>query len=382
MAEPSVTRKDLRRAIARALRMEFFLRVGAGEIVTAAGSTTTVIKSAALVQADNYWKNGWIYVPSTGEERKIVSSSLSGTSITLEYALTGAPAAGVAFEIHDTYSPALIHDAVNRAIRESGRYFTDEIIDYLVLEEDKLVYDLTALARTPWALNQVWVENYQNTAIHGQPTLVDSTWDPIIVVQDTKSLGTTGSMYNGWMYTVYAGPGVGRWQLVQASNDPLQGGPHTIKVTYSVVYGDVTTASKFCIYNTAQKQEEDYRLTDLHLDRPEFPTTLYLHHLLPEWYGFRVRLHYTAYPSELTLDTSSTYVDQEFIINQAMAYLHEGILNNNQSDAGRHQGLAQMLRGVAQARLIAVAPRKPTGTAWRNVDGQSYPLVNPLGWGG
>ncbi len=76
-----------------------------GNYSCSAGCSTTVIKSASLTQANNYWIDGDVQITSGQsalKKRKIVSSSQSGTSVNLDFALPFAPANGDTFTIRRT----------------------------------------------------------------------------------------------------------------------------------------------------------------------------------------------------------------------------------------------------------------------------------------
>jgi len=81
------------------------------------GSKTTVVDTAALTQADDYWNSRRIFVASTtdslapqGESRKIADFVNSTHTITLEMALSAAVEAG------DTYQVAVWPDSVYNAL--------------------------------------------------------------------------------------------------------------------------------------------------------------------------------------------------------------------------------------------------------------------------
>ena len=73
--------------------------------ICSAGCSTTVIKSTSLTQANNYWIDGDTQITaglSALKKRKIVSSSLTGNSVNLDFALPNAPVAGDTFTIRRT----------------------------------------------------------------------------------------------------------------------------------------------------------------------------------------------------------------------------------------------------------------------------------------
>jgi len=81
------------------------------------GSKTTVVDTAALTQADDYWNGRRIYITSTtdglapqGESRKIADFVNSTKTITVEMALSAAAESG------DTYQIAIWPDSVYNAL--------------------------------------------------------------------------------------------------------------------------------------------------------------------------------------------------------------------------------------------------------------------------
>lgn len=69
------------------------------------GSSTKIIKSATLVQVNNYWIDGDIQITSGQsaiKKRKVVSSSQSENSVNLDFALPYAPVVGDTFTIRRT----------------------------------------------------------------------------------------------------------------------------------------------------------------------------------------------------------------------------------------------------------------------------------------
>ena len=76
MAEPTVARSTLRKAIARTDRMQFFLRYPAGSLTFTAGgdsnasvSDTEVWYCSKQTQAEGWWRNAYIYTTTTYETR-------------------------------------------------------------------------------------------------------------------------------------------------------------------------------------------------------------------------------------------------------------------------------------------------------------------------
>lgn len=85
------------------------------------GSSTTVVDTSRLTQADNYWRNLTIHIKTTtdtfapqGEARRIASSTQSTSTVTVELPFSAAVQAG------DTYGIAIFSDArLNQALNDS-----------------------------------------------------------------------------------------------------------------------------------------------------------------------------------------------------------------------------------------------------------------------
>src|SRR3990167_6538278 len=126
MAEITYTRVDIRRAIGRTSRQEFFLRYGNDSAITADSDASTVLVTFAdpafITQDTDYWQNDWLYDVTLGEERTILNSS-SGGGIDVEFPFSVAASSGDSFEIWGLWPPSVIHDAINRANRHSWRMF-------------------------------------------------------------------------------------------------------------------------------------------------------------------------------------------------------------------------------------------------------------------
>ena len=82
------TRATIRREIARRLNMDFALRVGESATATG-GTTTTLIDTAMLDQADDYWNGDWLYVvndadasTNDGKIRLITDFTQSSSTLT------------------------------------------------------------------------------------------------------------------------------------------------------------------------------------------------------------------------------------------------------------------------------------------------------------
>jgi hypothetical protein len=377
MAETTTTRKVLRRAIARMIKMEFFRRYQ-DEVSLTGTPTSTSLASTSLTQADDFWNGGWAYIASgngIGQERKITDFAASGNALTMEYALTTVPAATDKIEILDTWSASDIHSAINRAITEWGRLFFDSVEDRtLVMQEDKMEYDLTGLTKKVWNLRDVRVERSGNSLTG----VVDSASDDEthVTIVDTERFNTN-DQYNGYKISIYDGTGKGQ---VGDVVDTIAAS-HAVTVTVAQFATNPAAGSKYRLWDEDKQLNDSWPLRNWRVDAPEFPDTLSLNKLEPEYYGMRLFLRYLAQPSELTSDTSTTTVPRDFIINQALAYLHESMMHDNRADANRHANMAQYFRNLATEYRERFSPRMPGAMVQVEENtGYSDDIADPLGW--
>ena len=378
MSETTSTRKTLRRAIARAARLEFFRRYSANEVALTGTPTASLLYSTSLTQSDDHWNGGWVYfVDGTylGQERRITDFAATGDVLTMEYALAGAPAAGVMIEIFDTWSAADIHDAINRSIREWGRLFFESVIDQtLVMKEDTMEYTISGLTKKPWIIKNVRVERAGNS--------IQSVVDSATVVTTNvhlvdASVFKTDDQYNGYKISIYDGTGAGQLGDVV---DTIAAGTY-IQVATSQFTVTPDSTSKFRLWQPTEQLVDSWPLRNYRTDAQEFPDTLFLNKLEPEFYGMRFFISYLSQPSELTTDASTTIVPMDFIINQSLAYLHESLMNDNRSDANRHANIAEVYSRKALEYRSSFAPRQPaTMLQLEENTGYSDSIEDPLGW--
>jgi hypothetical protein len=381
MAEATSTRKELRRVIARAARLEFFRRYSANEVALTGTPTTTSLTSSSLTQVASFWQNAWAYVvdgTQAGAERKVTAFDAVTDALTLEYALAGAPAAGVMIELYDTWSAADIHDAINRAIREWGRIFFDSVMDQtLILKEDTMEYSLTSLVKRVWSLRKVRIEQAGNS-ITGLTTSASVVGSHVQLVQ--TAMFKTNDQYNGYKISIYDGTGAG--QVGDVVDTVATGTYITVLATQFATTPDST--SKFRLWLPSEQLSDTWPLANWRTDSPEFPDYLILNKLEPSFYGMRMYLYYTHVPTELTADADTTVVPKEFIVNQALAYLHESMMGDNRSDANRHANIAQVYRNLATEYRERFGTRQPA-TMVQVEDNLPYgahaDYINPLGWG-
>lgn len=373
MARPTSTRAELRRAIGRELKMPFFRRFTSARTGATSSGGVHLIDSA-LVQVNDFWNGAWLYCvggPMAGETRLITDFVSSTNTATLEYTLgCDFIASSDEYEIHSLYSPLEIHDAINRAIKDGFPYFYETTADQtLVLQEDKLSYDISGLTTKPWIITRVFVET------SGSRLTGTATAGAAGSITDSKSNFT--GVAAGWLVSIYSGTGAGQLRTVGSLT-----GTTVINVTVNWTTTPDTT-SKFCVWNPSEEITLWQRLSSVRLDASEYPSTMFLNALYSAAYGMRIRIEFMAEPAELTTDASTTVVPAEFIINRALAVLFAQGQRDSRADLQRYRLLAEDRMQKSEQYMRTRAFPKESVTRWMNAErgGIATKLQdNPLDW--
>jgi len=379
MAKPTTSRTTLRRAIAMDLAMPFFQRYETS-LTADSGSSASKIVDASLTQDDDFWKNSWLYISSdtatgnVGAVRQIVRFSETDNALFPEYNLTAAASTGTSFELHTIFSPHEIHRAINRSIQEGFPAFYDIVVDEsMIVEEDKLEYDISNLTYDPWIFASVLIEQGDDVK-SGQVTAASSTY-----FDDTTS--SFSSVDTDWKVSIYDGTGKGQLRDVISAT--------STRVTISTGGGssdDFTTnpdtTSKYKLWDTAEQESDWYRMTAIRFDKPEFPSKMYLTKNPTGAYGMRFRLIYATQPAELTADSDETVVPKEYIINRAIEILAASRIASTRADRDKYAAMEQMGRIKADQYREKNSFRMPT-TIWQERDPngpRAESEENPLQW--
>jgi hypothetical protein len=377
MGEPTTSRKELRRTIARALQMEFFKRYADAEVALTGTPTTTSLAASSLTQSTtDYWKGGWVYIASgtqLGAERRITTFNPTGDILTPEYPLAGAPSAGDKIEIHDLWSPAMIHQAINRALKEAGRVFFDNSIDTsLVARKDRTLYDISAISPAIWKINQIWIEQVADSQIF-QPTAYAEDGE-VYTLSLPAGICLAADQFNGWLLSIYDGPGASQQVTISDST--------TATLTLAAALDPAPTSASYArIWDPNSDDRQHYQLTGFRVDDAEFPNKIWLDPLREDLLGYRLMISYAHLPIDLATDSAATTVPQEYIVNKARAYLHEDRMNDNRPDSARHERLAQIYHGRADDYLMRYPRRHPAGTVQTTANHLvSGDNVDPMGW--
>jgi hypothetical protein len=369
MTRPTTTRAALRQAIGTELAMPFYIRFGTQlNCDTSANTTTTAIADAHLVQANDFWNGNWCWDATQLTARYISDYALTNGVLTLESALplTAATGSGDAYEITSVFSPAEIHSAINRAIADGFPSFFDEITDEtIVVQEDKLSYDLTGLTTRPWIIYKIFVEMnsevIRGTATAGGATsITDST-------QDFSDLTTA------YKVSIYAGTGTGQCKAVVSGT---AGGV----INVAAFSPSPDTTSKYAVWNPVDEDRPWYQLIGVKFDQVQYPGTMYLQGAYTEVLGMRLRIQCCAVPSELATEIATTCVPKEFIISKAVSMLARAAVNRNRADRQRYEDVEDRYLRAAEYYRQSNAFRVPSATLWQEGSGMPSLTDNPMGW--
>lgn len=363
-ATASNSRSTLRRKIARILNMKFFKSFENYSTCSTA-STVSKVVDTNLTQQDDEWKNMYFYIAgdsnatsNVGAVRRITSFDAAGDALFLEYDLPAAPTAATQYEIHNIFSTFEIHQAINQAIAEAFPAFFDIISDEsIVIREDTTDYSLSSLTYAPWIISSVWLEQ-PDESMTGTATAgaVDYITD--------DNANFTGVDTN-WKISIYDGTGAGQLRSVGS----LTG---TTRVNPSVAFATAPdTTSKYRVWNPLEQSQKWYRVFAFHTDAGEYPSILYLTKKYPSIYGARIRLVYATQPIELTSETSTTVVPEEYVICRAVEMLAASRVANSRTDRDKWAVMEQMYRQRAETYRQRNSFHMPTTIQ------QEYDFSNP-----
>ena len=390
MSELTYTRTDIRGAIARAARLEFFMRYGSntpkpltdGE----AGSTHTasLVNDTDLGQDSDFWAGEWLYIPTDSEERMITASS-SGGNLILDWPLSSIPTSDDTYEIWGLWPPSMVNDAINRANRHAWRFFPNIVTaETVVYTQDLQKQGLAASDLTqpdivyPGVADvfQVYLET-SRTATYGQVT---STAATAVTFNDTDySFDSDDVPDSDWLISVYDGPSIGQLRpMVSVDSDGL----FTVDTDWAPA---VTTDSRYTLWNpTTDSPDEWHKLVALGFDQPENPDFMYFKANYPAAYGMRLRIIYEAQSTDFGADSDETTVPLEYLLYKSLGFLYANMVGDNRHDRAAHAGLAEYYADLAAQFAQQEQRNLPARTMWMEYDPGTYDgpsnLIDPLGW--
>lgn len=310
MAENTKTLQQLRRAICRELKMPFFRRFPNGYAELDSGSTTLKIVDSALTQRDGFWNGSWFYAPDTGDVSLIRSFSSNDNTAYLEVPMAASPSEGDDYELHEIWNAVDLKHFINQAIQEGGRTFPQTVVDEtLIIESNKMEYDLSSLTTKPWIIHQVLVEKRGGVA---RGTLQSATTNTFTV--ETASILASVSTASTWRVSIYEGTGSGQIRTLSSVASEVG----TVTVDWTTV---PDSTSKYALWNTANDIYPWVPIDSFRLDSKEYPDTLSMFTRLESIRGMRIRLEYLAEPSTLSAETDTTIVPERFIILKACSLM-------------------------------------------------------------
>lgn len=370
MAESTTTLQALRRAICVELKMPFFRRYSAGYSEMDASSTTSKVIDSALSQKDGFWNGSWFYNPTTGEVSLVRSFQANDNALHLEVPMAVSPSTGDDYELHSGWNAVDIKHFINQAILEGGRTWSESVTDEtLVLQEDKLSYDLTGLTRRVWIMAKVLIEN-RGSVYRG--TLVSATSSTFTV--ESSSIFTNVVTASNWRVSIYAGTGKGQVRTLSS----VTGAEGTISSNWTTT---PDSTSKYAFWNTAEEINPWIPIDTLRLDAKEYPDTLEFYKRMESFYGMRIRLEYISEPQELSAESDTTTVPKRWILPYAIHLMMGSRIPDTKTDRETFLNESERYRIMAEDFRTKNAPHKPDVSLKAPHPRYTYiPDQDPLGW--
>jgi len=350
------TRATLRRLIGERTQQPFFRDFGGTVGAATGGSTTTLIDTVRLTGADSLdWKGQFVYLPTTGEVRRISAFTPAADTITWLAAAT-AVVATTAYEIWSTFTPGEVHAGFSYALSLAWPFlFLTNNNETMVVREDAgLVYTLPT-TNTIHRLCRVYLKAYYSTGVSTVTTQGTTTQ----VIDSTAPFTSTD---------------VGKW--INVYDDGLTANGNSREI---LTFTSTTTVVVSSAFTEALPVGAKYRMVDKNYEFPtiqllqgwqpdkfDYPTTLWLGSHPTGYEGHLLYIEYEYDYPLLTAEATDTTCPQEYILNMALAYLYFQKLGvSDPSETERYQALYQAALNAAQLYRKSNAFQHMPGTLTR-----------------
>jgi hypothetical protein len=366
----STSRATLRQAIGIRTSQPFFVKFGGSAgTASASGTTTTLLDTVKLKEADNYWRGQYIYFNDTLEVREISAFANSSSTLTWLAAIAAATTTSSDYELWSTFSPVAVNEAINDALRDAWPYFFEVgTANLAILDTVPALYTLPT-TNTIRSLFRVTLLAYDSFT--GEATSDGSTTSKLTDTAQTFVSAT----HVGQRVVIYDGDhaAAGDIRTISAVDST-----DTITVS-SAFTSTITDGTKYRIYNPNTENPSVIPLSSWRTDAPNFPTTLWLDSQPSEYAGHILRLEYTYEYDVLTTEAGTTTCPREYVVLAALARLY--LMKLAYAPAVEQRTWEAMHRvAMAAAQQFALRNRfqHPTRTITRWFPDKSYAADYPF----
>ena len=348
----STTLAALRQEIGVRTGQPFFTKFsGAAETASAAGTTTTLIDTTALLEADNYWRGHYIYFPGTQETRQVSAFANATSQLTWLSPIAGATGATTTYELWSTFSPIQVHNAINIALRDAYPYFFEVGSDVLVLCEDwPTTYDLPTDDTIRRILRATLLSYPSITGTTTSDALADNQIVDTNQSFDDDDILKAVSIYN------WDNDCAGEYRIVEAV-------PNSYTLTVDDDFSDtIVEGSKYRL-STITKMPNVQVLSNFRLDRQTYPTMVWFGNEHNDHAGDFVLFEYEYDYAELSAETSATDCLKEYVILSAIANLYlQKLATAPATEVRNWEGMQRAMSEAAQKFALRNRSRHNTST--------------------
>jgi hypothetical protein len=327
---------------------------------TCTGGSTTTVVDTSRDEDDDFWVDSWVYITDTtddlapeAEERLITNFVSSTGAMTISPAFSATVAASDTYELRDRFPRWQYNDAVNHAIREARNAFYDYTVDEttIVIVSDQREYNL------PSGLKSLLRVDIERTDVHVSSTATGSS---NTTLEDTTQSWDTDEWNTNYAVVIYDGTGEGQQRTITDTTSTA--------ITVATWTTNPDTTSKYKIKYIGKEELTWAPITAYTWDK----TTTGKIHLYDQYEeGMSLRLYYASEPAELSAEASITYVPDEYIILEGMAYLYELAAGKHtaREDVEFEMGMSNNLHTKAEQFKVSHGYRLDRGRIISTVSG-------------